>query len=119
MTQDPRKDFNDKAKCYLYSVSLRARGSRAKTDITDDVRAMMRRVREMAKSAGLDEQVKVKIDDGTLARRGIFFMHAPAKFAAQVRKIEGVHYAERPSEQRPMAAGMKRIPPSKAARGNR
>lgn len=115
----PSKDFNDKAKCYIYSVGLRAKGSRAKTDITDDVKAMMRRVREMAKNAGLDGEVKVKNDDGTLGSRGIFFMHAPAKFAAQIRKLDGVHYVERPSEQRPLAASLKRTPPNKAAKRSR
>jgi hypothetical protein len=119
MSHDASRDFNDKAKCYLYSVSLRAKGSRARTDITEDVKAMMRRIREMAKSAGLDAKVRVKNDDGTLGARGIFFMNAPARFAAQVRKIDGVHYVERPSEQRPMAAAMKRIPPSKAAQRGR
>lgn len=116
---NPSKDFNDKAKCYVYSVGLRAKGSRAKTDITDDVKAMMRRVRDMAKNAGLDGEVKVKNDDGTLGSRGIFFMHAPAKFAAQIRKLEGVHYVERPSEQRPLSAGLKRTPPNKAAKRSR
>ena len=116
MSQNPSKDFNNKAKCYLYSVGLRAKGSRAKTDITEDVKTMMRRIRDMAKSAGLDQDVKVKLDDGTLARRGIFFMHAQAKFAAQVRKVEGVHYAERPSEQRPMSAAIKRTPPSNGSK---
>jgi len=119
MSNDTSKDFNDKAKCYLYSVSLRAKGSRAKTDITEDVKAMMRRIRELAKNAGLDGQVKVKNDDGTLGARGIFFMHAPAKFAASVRKIEGVHYVERPSEQRPLSAALKRIPPSKSPKRSR
>ncbi|HCS22715.1 MAG TPA: hypothetical protein PLW48_12180 [Alphaproteobacteria bacterium] len=119
MSNDARKDFNDKAKCYLYSVGLRAKGSRAKTDITEDVKTMMRRIREMAKNAGLENQVRVKNDDGTLGSRGIFFMHAPAKFAAQIRKIEGVHYVERPSEQRPLAASARRTPPNKAPkRGN-
>ncbi len=116
MSNDARKDFNDKAKCYVYSVGLRAKGSRAKTDITEDVKAMMRRIREMAKTAGLENQVRVKNDDGTLGSRGIFFMHAPAKFAAQIRKLDGVHYVERPSEQRPLSASVKRTPPSKGAR---
>jgi len=112
MSDRPSKAFNDKAKTYLYSIGIRAKGSRSKADATEETRAMMKRIREMARDAGLQDQVKVQADDGTLGRRGIFFMNAPAKFAAQIRKLEGIHYVERPSEQRPLSASLRRSKPA-------
>jgi len=112
MSERPSKTFNDKAKTYLYSIGIRAKGSRSKADATDETKAMMRHIRDMAREAGLQACVKVQADDGTLGRRGIFFMNAPAKFAAQIRKIDGVHYVERPSEQRPLSASVRRSKPA-------
>jgi len=112
MSERPGKAFNDKARTYLYSIGIRAKGSRSKADATADTEAMMKRIREIARDAGIQNCVKVQADDGTLGKRGIFFMNAPAKFAAQIRKIEGVHYVERPSEQRPLSASVKRSKPA-------
>jgi len=61
----------------------------------------MRRIREMAKNAGLENQVRVKNDDGTLGSRGIFFMHAPAKFAAQSFARDFAPYTPPPQPQKP------------------
>lgn len=118
MSERPSKSFNDKAKTYLYSIGLRAKGSRSRADATAETEAMMKKIRGMAKDAGLQDCVKVQADDGTLAKRGIFFMNAPAKFAAQIRKMDGVHYAERPSEQRPLSASARRSKPA-PKRGNK
>lgn len=112
MTNRPSKAFNDKAKTYLYSIGVRAKGSRSKADATEEVQQMMKHIREMAREAGIQDRVKVQADDGSLGKRGIFFMNAPAKFAAMVRKIEGVHYAEQPSEQRAVSASVKRSKPA-------
>lgn len=112
MSNRPSKAFNDKAKTYLYSIGIRAKGSRSKADATEETQSMMKRIRDMARDAGIQDRVKVQADDGTLGKRGIFFMNAPAKFAAQVRKIDGVHYVEQPSEQRPLSASAKRSKPA-------
>ena len=115
-SMSPAKEFNDKARSYLYSVGIRAKGSRSKADASTECVRAMKQIREMAKEAGLQNVVKVQADDGTLGRRGIFFMNAPAKFAAQIRKLEGVHYVEQPSEQRPLSASVKRSKPGAKAR---
>lgn len=115
MSGNLSKDFNKEARCYLYSVGLRAKGSRAKSDMTRQVKAMMRQIAALAKAEGIDAYIKLQNDDGTLGSRGIFFMQAPAKFAAQIRKIEGIYYVERPSEQRPLSAALKRTPDKKPA----
>lgn len=112
MSERPSKAFNDKAKTYLYSIGIRAKGSRSKTDATEETKAMMKRIRDIARDAGIQDCVKVQADDGTLGKRGIFFMNAPAKFAAQIRKMDGVHYVERPSEQRPLSASVRRSKPA-------
>lgn len=112
MSERPSKAFNDKAKTYLYSIGIRAKGSRSRADATEDTKAMMKHIRDMAREAGLQGCVKVQADDGTLGKRGIFFMNAPAKFAAHIRKLNGVHYVERPSEQRPLSASVKRSKPA-------
>lgn len=99
----PKKDFNDKAKSYLFSVSVRPRYSR-RTDFTDDIDAVVKQIRELAREEGYERSVRIKLDDGSLNKIGIFFMNAPEKFAAKVKKMEGVQYVEKPAERKAMPA---------------
>lgn len=90
-----KKDFNDKAKSYLYTVSVRPKYSR-KSDFTQDITDTVARIRELAREEGYDRSIRIKLDDGSLNKVGIFFMNAPEKFAAKVKKVEGVQYVEKP-----------------------
>jgi len=100
-----RKEFNDKARNYLYTVSVRPKYSR-KSDFSDDIQEVASKIRELAREEGYDRAVRIKYDDGSLNKVGIFFMNAPEKFAAKVKKIEGVQYVEKPE-------GGKAIPASR------
>ncbi len=100
----PRKDFNEKAKTFLYSVSVRPKYSR-KTDFTEDMSAAAKRIRELADEEGCSGKVRISFDDGGLNKLGIFFMNAPEKFAAKVKKLDGVQYVEKPSDRKAVPAG--------------
>ena len=100
-----KKEFNDKAKSYLYTVSVRPKYSR-KTDFADDISETAARIRELAREEGYERMVRIKLDDGSLNKVGIFFMNSPEKFAAKVKKVEGVQYVEKPE-------GGKAIPASR------
>ena len=106
-----KKDFNEKAKNYLYSVSVRPKYSR-KTDFSDDIAAAAEKIRALAVEEGYDKAVKIKLDDGSLNKVGVFFMNAPEKFAAKVKKIDGVQYVEKPE-------GGKAIPASRRNSGRK
>ena len=58
------------------------------------------RIRELAREEGYSPSVRIKFDDGALGKLGIFFMNAPEKFAAKVKKIEGIHSVEKPTERK-------------------
>ncbi|MEZ0226291.1 MAG: hypothetical protein ACAH83_17170 [Alphaproteobacteria bacterium] len=100
----PKKDFNEKAKTFLYSVSVRPKYSR-KTDFTGDMNAAAKLIKELAEEEGCANKVKVSFDDGSLNKLGIFFMNAPEKFAAKVKKLDGVQYVEKPSDRKAVPAG--------------
>jgi hypothetical protein len=97
----PKKEFNEKAKTFLYSVSVRPPYSRRK-DFTEDMQAMAKRIRELAEEEGCSAKVRISFDDGSLNmnKLGIFFMNAPEKFAAKVKKLDGVQYVEKPSDRK-------------------
>lgn len=95
----PKKDFNDKAKSHLFSVNVRPKYSRRK-DFTDDIADVVKSIRELAREEGYERQVRIKLDDGSLNKIGIFFMNAPEKFAAKVKKIPGVQYVEKPADRK-------------------
>lgn len=99
-----KKDFNEKARTFLYSVSVRPKYSR-KTDFTEDMQEAAKRIKELAEEEGCENKVKVSFDDGSLNKLGIFFMNAPEKFAAKVKKIDGVQYVEKPSDRKAVPAG--------------
>ena len=99
MASKPSKDFNDKAKSFLYSLSVRPKYSR-RTDFSADIKQAAERIRELAREEGYSPSVRIKFDDGALGKLGIFFMNAPEKFAAKVKKIEGIHSVEKPTERK-------------------
>ena len=100
-----KKEFNERAKNYLYTVNVRPKYSR-KADFAEEIADVAAKIRELAREEGYDRAVRIKLDDGSLNKVGIFFMNAPEKFAAKVKKIEGVQYVEKPE-------GGKAIPASR------
>jgi hypothetical protein len=99
----PRKEFNEKAKTFLYSISVRPPYSRRK-DFSDDIKETAELIKELAVEEGCEKMVKVQFDDGSLNKAGIFFMNAPEKFAAKVKKLDGVQYVEKPSDRKAVPA---------------
>jgi hypothetical protein len=106
MPSKPGKEFNEKARSFLYSVSVRPKYSR-KTDFSEDISATAERIKSLAAEEGCSDKVKIQFDDGRLNKLGIFFMNAPEKFAARVKKLEGVQYVEKPSDRKAIPAGRK------------
>ncbi|MBI1214375.1 MAG: hypothetical protein GC185_00985 [Alphaproteobacteria bacterium] len=94
----PKQDFNEKAKSYLYSINLRPKYSRKK-DFSEDIREMAARIRQLARDEGYGRMVRVKFDDGSLNKIGVFFMNAPEKFAAKVKKLDGIQSVEKPTDR--------------------
>lgn len=103
MPPKPAKDFNDKAKSFLYSINVRPKYARKK-DFSDDTAAMAARIRQLARDEGFERMVKVKFDDGSLNKIGVFFMNAPEKFAAKVKRLEGIQSVEKPTDKKPAAS---------------
>jgi hypothetical protein len=99
----PRKEFNEKAKTFLYSISVRPPYSRRK-DFSGDIKEMAETIKSLAEEEGCEKMVKVQFDDGSLNKAGIFFMNAPEKFAAKVKKLDGVQYVEKPSDRKAVPA---------------
>lgn len=102
MTAKPGKNFNDKAvpekaKTHLYSVSVTPKSAPG-GDAADDV---LEKIRALAEKEGVAEDIKLRSDDGSLKSRGIFFMNAPEKFAAKVKKIKGVKSVDKPGGKKP------------------
>lgn len=106
MPNSPRKEFNSKAKTYLYSVSVRAKGARNR-DFSEQVKSTARKLRALAADEGYGKQVQVKCDDGSLNKAGIFYMNAPERFAAKARKVEGIHAVQKPSDRKAIPAAKK------------
>jgi hypothetical protein len=97
------QDFNDKARVYLYSVSVKPKGSSSKADFTAAAQKIAARIRDAAKDKGFEKNVKVQLDKGALAKAGIVFMNAPEKFAALVKKMDGVESVTKPNDKKKKA----------------
>ena len=61
----------------------------------------------VARDEGYDRSIRIKLDDGSLNKVGIFFMNAPEKFAAKVKRVEGVQYVEKPEGGKAVPASRK------------
>lgn len=111
MAKQASKEFNEngRAKVYLYSLSVRPKGARKK-DFSQEAKEIMETIRELARHEGLEAQVQVKIDSGTLGKLGVLFMQAPEKFAAKVKKMDGIYEVENTSDQK-SSGNKKRNPP--------
>ena len=84
-----------KVRTHFYSVAVKTpRGK--KKDLTTDTEKMMDSIRELALEKRVSTHVKLKKDDESLAKLGIFFMNAPERFAEEVKTIPGIKYVEKP-----------------------
>jgi len=99
MPQKPAKEFNDKAKSYLYSISVRPKYSR-RDDFSAEIKQVAEAIRQLARDEGLSPTVRLKFDDGALGKLGTFFMNAPEKFAAKVKKLDGIVTVEKPTDRK-------------------
>jgi hypothetical protein len=94
------QDFNDKARVYLYSVSVKPKGSSSKADFTAAAQKIAAQICHAAKDKGLEKNVKVQLGKGALAKAGVVFMNAPEKFAALVKKMDGVEAVTKPNDKK-------------------
>lgn len=58
--------------------------------------SMMQKIREHALAHQLDEAVRLTGDAQSLSQKGIFFMQAPARFAEEIRTLEGIQSVDMP-----------------------
>lgn len=108
MTAKPAKEFNKKTKAprlYIYSVSLRT--NTRKKDYTAETRRVMESVKTLAAQEGFGGKVTINPEE-SMDKIGIFFMKAPEKFAALVRKLEGIQYVEKPADRKLIAPAARR-----------
>lgn len=94
MYKKPRHDFNDKARLYLYTVGVILPQTGNGDAHTQSVIAAIERLAGESPYAG---KIRLTPDDGALRAQGIFFMSAPATFAAEIRAMDGIRYVEPPS----------------------
>ena len=100
MTNKASKEFNEKARSYLYSVSVKPKNASKKADFSEAAQKLAQKLRETAKDKGFDSVVKVQFEKGALAKAGVFFMTAPEKFAALVKKMDGVESVTKPNDKK-------------------
>lgn len=101
MATKPSKDDKSKVRSHFYSVSIKTDARSRKKDHTATTEKKIEEIRNLAASAGFEDMVKIRQDDETMTRLGIFFMNAPEKFAEKVKRLEGIKQVERPAEKKP------------------
>lgn len=84
---------------HFYTVALRTPDGRdlpANVDMRLLTDGMMQRIRQHAQDKLIDGIVRLTADGQSLAERGIFFMQAPARFAEEIRNIDGIKSVDMP-----------------------
>ena len=105
MSKRPLKEFNSKAKKYLFTVSV---GENPKKDYSEKTRNVIESVRKIAEKSGLGDPVQIR-PNAALAKAGAFFMNAPEQFADKVRRLEGVISVEKPAARKAAPASRSAI----------
>jgi hypothetical protein len=111
MYKKPIKDFNDASRPYLYTVGIAVGAPCPRADFSAVTDKMVSRIQAYAASSDFAEKVKLTADTGSLRRQGIFFLHAPARFAAEVRTMDGIRYVEPPAARKPQRCLRRRSQP--------
>lgn len=100
MATKPRDDKEkSKIRSHFYSVSIKTDKSRKK-DNKVETEKKIGEIKTLAASAGFEDAVKIRQDDETMLRLGIFFMNAPEKFAEKVKKLDGIKQVTKPAEKK-------------------
>ena len=87
--------FTHNLRTHFYTVALYA-GKSKTMDLADVTEQVMAKIRDRASAQSLADSVQLTADGQTLSRKGIFFMQAPARFADEVRMIDGIGSVEMP-----------------------
>ncbi len=102
-----RQHQTEPLRLHFYTVAVRPPAAAAvlaapegKVDLRLLTDAMMQQVRNHAQDMLLDNSVRLTADTSALAAKGIFFMQAPARFAENVRNLDGIQSVDTPLNKR-------------------
>lgn len=102
-----RQHQTDPLRLHFYTVAVRppsaeavAQAPAGMVDLRLLTDTMMQQVRAKAKDMLVDQSVRLTVDQTALAQKGIFFMQAPARFAEDVRHLEGIQSVDTPLNKR-------------------
>ncbi len=87
--------FTHNLRTHFYTVALYTGKNRA-ADLAGVTEQVMAKIIERAQAQSLADSVQLTADGQGLSRKGIFFMQAPARFADEVRMLDGVGSVETP-----------------------
>lgn len=109
MTGKTAKEFSKKTRAprlYLYSVSVRTNNTRKK-NYANEAAQMVETLKQLAAEKGFADKVSFNPEE-SMAKIGILFMKAPEKFAALVRKVDGIQYVEKPADRKLINPALRR-----------
>ncbi len=103
MTAVLKQHPSDSLRLQFYTVAIRPPAAAAVAAATPglvDLRLltdmMMQKIRDYALTQQLDAAVRLTTDAQSLSQKGIFFMQAPARFAEEIRTLDGIASVETP-----------------------
>ena len=110
MSTAARQHQNEALRLHFYTVAVRppatatlhtaARHVKELADMSGLTDVMMERIRARAHDLQLDSSVRLTGDAQALAQKGIFFMQAPARFADDIRGLDGIQSVDTPLNKR-------------------
>lgn len=97
-----RQHQTDPLRLRFYTVAVRppAPTPAQSVDLRLLTDVMMQRIRARAQDMLVDQSVRLTADSSALASKGIFFMQAPARFAEDVRHLDGIQSVDVPANKR-------------------
>lgn len=102
-----RQHQTEPLRLHFYTVAIRPPSAAAvenapagMVDLRLLTDAMMQQVRARAKDMLVDQSVRLTVDQTALAQKGIFFMQAPARFAEDIRHLDGIKSVDTPLNKR-------------------
>lgn len=100
-----RQHQTEPLRLHFYTVAIRPplhaeTTSDSKVDLRLLTDAMMQQVRSKAQDMLIDHSVRLTADTSALAAKGIFFMQAPARFAEDIKNLDGIQSVDAPMSKR-------------------
>ncbi len=95
-----RQHQTDPLRLRFYTVAVRPPAPAQSVDLRLLTDVMMQRIRARAQDMLVDQSVRLTADSSALASKGIFFMQAPARFAEDVRHLDGIQSVDVPVNKR-------------------